>query len=322
MLVRAAPRSGRTTLLRSLARAAAANETARVIVLLIDERPEEATAWREALPVAEFAIATADLAPVEQVRTAELALERARRLAEAGVDAILLCDSLTRLAHAAGDVAEVKRLFGSGRNLAGGGSLTVIATTCRPAIDGAEAERAVITTETALVALDPDLAAAGVTPPLNARESRISNEDQLRDPDELEAARRLRAQLADLDAVEAANLLRDRIEATSTNAELLQLALAPSGWSALVGEPGPRGLARELDRLGVAIRLHVAEAVRLAVEDDVELALLDPLVEPGAAEDQPADPVDEAAVGGPDELCPVLVDVLAEWRRRARGSRR
>ena len=221
VLVRAAPRSGRTTLLRSLARAAAANETARVIVLLIDERPEEGTAWREALPVAELAIATADLAPVEQVRTAELALERARRLAEAGVDAILLCDSLTRLAHAAGDVAEVKRLFGSGRNLAGGGSLTVIATTVT-GIDGAEAERAVITTETALVALDPDLAAAGVTPPINARESRISNEDQLRDPEELEAARRLRAQLADLDAVEAANLLRDRIQATSSNAELLR----------------------------------------------------------------------------------------------------
>ena len=85
-----------------------------MIVLLIDERPEEATAWREALPVAEFAIATADLAPAEQVRTAELALERARRLAESGTDAILICDSLSRLGHAAGDVAEVKRLFGSG----------------------------------------------------------------------------------------------------------------------------------------------------------------------------------------------------------------
>ena len=131
VLVRAAPRSGRTTLLRSLARAAAATDTARVIVLLIDERPEEATAWREALPVAEFAIATAELAPVEQVRTAELALERARRLAEAGTDAVLVCDSLSRLAFAAGDVAEVKRLFGSGRNLAGGGSLTVIADRAR-----------------------------------------------------------------------------------------------------------------------------------------------------------------------------------------------
>jgi transcription termination factor Rho len=221
VLVRAAPRSGRTTLLRSLARAAAANDTARVIVLLIDERPEEGTAWREALPVAEFAIATADLAPVEHVRTAELAIERARRLAEAGVDAILLCDSLTRLAHAAGDVAEVKRLFGSGRNLAGGGSLTVIGTTVT-GIDGADAEQAVITTESAVVVLDPDLAADGVTPPINVRESRISNEDQLREPHELEAARRLRAKLADLDPDEAANLLRDRIEATSSNSELLE----------------------------------------------------------------------------------------------------
>jgi len=221
VLVRAAPRSGRTTLLRSLARAVAADDTARVIVLLIDERPEEGTAWRETVPVAEFAIATADLAPVEQVRTAELAVERARRLAEAGVDAILLCDSLTRLAHAAGDVAEVKRLFGSGRNLSGGGSLTVIGTTVE-GIDGADAERAVITTESSVVVLDPSLAAAGVTPPINVGESRISNEDQLREPEELEAARRLRAQLADLDAFEAATLLRDRIQATSSNAELLR----------------------------------------------------------------------------------------------------
>ncbi len=84
VLIRAAARSGRTTLLRSLARTAAMAETARVIVLLIDEKPEEATAWRESLPVAQFAIATAELAPVEQARTAELALERARRIAETG----------------------------------------------------------------------------------------------------------------------------------------------------------------------------------------------------------------------------------------------
>ena len=147
VLVRATARSGRTTLLRSLARAAAATETARVIVLLVDERPEEATAWREALPVAEFAIATAEMAPADQLRTAELALERARRLAETGTDAVLVCDSLSRLAFAAGDVGEVKRLFGSGRNLAGGGSLTVIATTVADGQDEGEAERAVATTE-------------------------------------------------------------------------------------------------------------------------------------------------------------------------------
>ncbi len=166
VLVRAAARSGRTTLLRSIARAVAAAETARVIVLLIDESPEEATAWREALPVAEFAIATADMAPAEQVRAAELALERARRLAESGTDAVLICDSLSRLAFAAGDVAEVKRLFGSGRNLAGGGSLTVVATVVADAQDEGEAERAVATTESSLIVLDPELAAAGVTPAL------------------------------------------------------------------------------------------------------------------------------------------------------------
>ena len=73
-------------------------DNARAIVLLIDERPEEATAWREALPVAELAIATAELAPIEQVRVAELALDRARRLAEDGINAVLVCDSLSRLA--------------------------------------------------------------------------------------------------------------------------------------------------------------------------------------------------------------------------------
>ena len=142
--------------------------------------PEEATAWREALPVAEFAIATAELAPVEQVRTAELALERARRLAETGVDAVLVCDSLSRLAFAAGDAAEVKRLFGSGRNLAGGGSLTVIATVLADARDEGEAERAVITTESSLIVLDPELAAAGVTP--GAARGRVPGLERGSDP--------------------------------------------------------------------------------------------------------------------------------------------
>ena len=221
ILIRAAARSGRTTLLRSLARAAAGSDTARVIVLLIDERPEEATAWREALPVAEFAIATADLAPVEQVRTAELALERARRLAESGTDAILICDSLSRLAFAAGDVGEVKRLFGSGRNLSGGGSLTVAATVLEDGPDEGEAERVALTTESLLITLDAELAAAGVTPALRAGEIRVSNEDQIREPAELEAARRMRSLLADLKPSDAAALLRERIEATPSNAELL-----------------------------------------------------------------------------------------------------
>ena len=155
------------------------------------------------------------------MRIAELALERARRHAEVGADVVLVCDSLSRLAFAAGDAAEVKRLFGSGRNLAGGGSLTVLATVLADARDEGEAERAVTTTESSLVVLDPELAAAGVHPALRATECRASNEDQLREPAELEGARRLRSLLADLDSAEAAAVLRERIEASASNSDLL-----------------------------------------------------------------------------------------------------
>jgi transcription termination factor Rho len=221
VLVRATPRSGRTTLLRGIARAAEAADV-RVICLLIDERPEESTAWREAVPAAEFAIATADQAPVEQLRAAELAIERARRLAELGEDAVMVCDSLSRLAYAAGDPADVKRLFGTGRNLAGGGSVTVVATVLADSSDEGEAERAVITTESSLITLDPGLAAAGVYPAIAPAGCRVSNEEDIREPAELEAVRRLRSLLADLDDAEAAGLLRERIEGTSSNAELLR----------------------------------------------------------------------------------------------------
>lgn len=221
VLVRAAPRSGRTTLLRALARAAVADERLRTILLLIDERPEETAGWRDALPEGELAIATADLSPTDQVRIAELATERARRVAELGQDVLVVCDSLSRLAHAAGGIDEVKRLFGTGRNLAGGGSVTVLATTLADSSDEGEAERAVITTESALITLDPELAAAGVEPALVAAECRVSNEQDLRAPEELEAGRRLRSLLADLDPREAAALLRERIEGAKTNAELL-----------------------------------------------------------------------------------------------------
>ena len=198
-------------------------EGPELIVLLIDERPEEATAWREALPGAQLATATAELAPAEQVRVAELALERARRRAEAGADVVLIVDSLSRLAVASGEAAEVKRLFGSGRDLAeeGTGSLTVIATVVEGAEDDGAAERAVITTESSLLRLDPELAAAGVFPALRAGECRVSNEEELREPEELAAVRRLRSLFADLAPAEAASLLRERIEASRTNAELL-----------------------------------------------------------------------------------------------------
>lgn len=162
VLIRSAPRSDRTTLLRELATAILAGGEAALIVVLIDERPEEVPVWERELSGAELALAPADLPPGEQVRIAELALERGRRAAEAGTDAVLICDSLSRLAVAADGVAEVKRLFGSGRDLAEdeAGSLTVIATVLEEGEEGDVAERAVATTESSLVNVDEVIAQA------------------------------------------------------------------------------------------------------------------------------------------------------------------
>src|SRR4051794_9792600 len=83
-----------------------------------------------------------------------------------------------------------------------------------------------------------------------------------------------------------------------------------------VGDPVPGRLGTELDRLRLAVRLHVAEGLRAVAEDDVQLALLDPLVQPGGAEHEPAQPVHERAVRRPDDVRPAVVDVLAEAGRR------
>ena len=258
VLVMAAPRSGRTTLLRGLARAVDAAEGPELIVLLIDERPEEATAWRQALPGGRDRDRDRR-AGARRAGAARRARARARAAARRGgrgrrADRRLAVAARGRRREWR---AEVKRLFGSARDLAeeGAGSLTVIATVVEGAEDDGAAERAVITTESSLIRLDPELAAAGVFPALRAGECRVSNEDELREPEELAAVRRLRSLLADLAPVEAADLLRERIEGSRSNAELLGLGepLAP------VGEASPGGLAGELDRLGVALRLDVAE---------------------------------------------------------------
>jgi transcription termination factor Rho len=224
LLVRAAPRSGRTTLLRGLGGAIQALEAGPdVTVLLIDERPEEATAWRVALPDAEIAAATADMSPADQARIADLALARAKRLVESGDDVVLICDSLSRLAVAHRDPAPAKALFGAGRELAeeGAGSLTLIATVLMGSHEDEEAITAVATTENAVVRLDPGLAAAGVYPAFRPADCRASDEEALREPAELEAVRRLRGLLAGLDPQVAAATLRERLESSRTNAELL-----------------------------------------------------------------------------------------------------
>lgn len=233
VLVRAAPRSGRTTLLRELAAALAGAEGTRVVVLLIDEKPEELPGWQQLPDEVELAVAAADRAPREQVRIAELALERARRLAEAGSDAVLLCDSLSRLAVAAGGVAEVKRLFGSGRELAdeGAGSLTVVATAFAEGDDEGSAERAVATTESVLIELDPELAGQGIVPALRFAACRSVAEEDLLEPRELVGLRSLRAKLGELSPITAAVFVRERLEGAESAAQVLASAAAEEGWS-------------------------------------------------------------------------------------------
>ena len=213
VLVRAEPRSGRTTLLRGLTKAiTAADDAPRVIVLLVDEGPEEVTEWSRQAPDAEIAAAPADLTPADQVRHAELALGLAKRRVEAGEDVVFVIDSLTRLGVAHGDPAAIKPVFGAGRELEeeGSGSLTVIATVLAGTEDGDEALEAVETTENATLALDRDLAAAGVVPALDVSASGVSNEDKLRSGEELEEARSFRLELTKLPSEEAATRLAQR----------------------------------------------------------------------------------------------------------------
>jgi transcription termination factor Rho len=222
VLVLAQPRSGRTTLLRALG-GAIAETGAQLCILLADERPEEVPQWNEAFPDAEIFAATADQEPREQVREAELAMGHAKRLAERGEDVVVLIDSLSRLALGYRDPSRVKRMFGAGRQLGdeGGGSLTVIATVLDSDDRGAEVREALETTENLLLRLDAGLAAKGIVPALVTAESRASGEDQLRDAEELEKVRRLREELGQMDAEEAARALSEQIVATGSNAELL-----------------------------------------------------------------------------------------------------
>jgi transcription termination factor Rho len=211
ILVLAEPRSGRTTLLRALARAFAA-AGARVLVLLADERPEEVTEWERALLEAEVIAAPADTEPRDQVRAAELAIGHAKRRAEAGEDVVVIIDSLSRLALGYRDTSRVKRIFGAGRELEGddSGSLTVIATVLEDDEKGPEVRTALETTENVLIRLDPGLAAQGIAPSLLVPDTRASGEEHLRDEAELAKARALRAELAPLEPAEAARVLGER----------------------------------------------------------------------------------------------------------------
>jgi len=226
VLVEAQPRSGRTSFLRSLAKAIAqgAGDEVEIIVLLIDERPEEVTAWSREVPEVEIAAAPADLGAHEQVRTAERILAKVKRQAESGVDVVIIVDSLTRLGTAYGDPGAVKPFFGTGRELEeeGAGSVTVIATALGGSPGDQDVMDAVHTTENSTIRLDAGLAAAGVKPSLDVTACAVSGQESVLDQVQVDAVRRLRAELKDMEPVPAANRLAELIKGTADNEELLK----------------------------------------------------------------------------------------------------
>lgn len=225
VLVEAQPRAGRTSFLRSLAKSIAGGTEAGtdVTVLLVDERPEEVTAWSREVPGVEIEAAPADLGAHEQVRVAERALARVKRQAESGEDVVIIVDSLTRLGNAYGDAGSVKPFFGTGRELEeeGAGSVTVIAT----ALWGSPGDQAVMdavhTTENATIRLDAGLAAAGIKPSLDVSSCALSGQEAVLTEKELDALRRLRAELKDMEPIPAAARLVQLINESESNEELL-----------------------------------------------------------------------------------------------------
>jgi transcription termination factor Rho len=195
-----------------------------VIVLLVDERPEEVTAWKREVTGVSIEAAPADLGAAEQVRIAERTLARVRRQAEAGQDVVMVVDSLTRLGTAYGDAGAIKPFFGTGRELEeeSAGSVTVIAT----ALWGSPGDEAVIdavrTTENATIRLDADLAAAGISPALDVRSCAISGQESVLTASEVDAVRRLRSELTEMDPAPAAARIVELINGSDNNQELLE----------------------------------------------------------------------------------------------------
>lgn len=233
----APPRAGRTTLLQAMAEAVAANEPqATLLLLFVDERPDEVARAERALPGAEVIATPPDEAPERQVHVADLVLEKARRLVEAGHDVVLLVDSATTLARAHQAMADtdadvlapaarraLQRFVGAARAVEEGGSLTVLATlvteTGHPT-DAALAEAFAGTGNVELV-LRRDLADAGCYPALDVAASGARREELFVAPERLVRLRALRERLAPMTPPEALAFLTERCAATPGNDALL-----------------------------------------------------------------------------------------------------
>jgi len=241
-LIVAPPRTGKTILLQKIANAISTNyPEAKLIVLLIDERPEEVTEMeRKTAEDVEVISSTFDEPAARHCQVAEVVIEKAKRLVEYGANVVILLDSITRLARAyntemphsgkiltggvdAGAMQMPKKFFGAARNVEEGGSLTIFATAL---IDtGSKMDEVIFeefkATGNMELHLDRRLVDKRIWPAIDISRSGTRREELLLDAKELELVYRLRRVLSDLNPVEAVELLKSRLGKCKTNAEFL-----------------------------------------------------------------------------------------------------
>jgi transcription termination factor Rho len=241
-LIVAPPRTGKTILLQKMANSIIRNyPDVKVIVLLIDERPEEVTDFRRNTPPSvEVVASTFDETTERHVQVTEMVIEKARRLVEFRHDVVILLDSITRLARAynaevphsgkiltggvdANALQKPKKFFGSARAIEHGGSLTILATAL---VDtGSKMDEVIFEefkgTGNSELHLDRRLVERRTWPAIDIAASGTRREELLLDKKELELVYRLRKVLADMNVVEAMELLRGRLLKVKTNAEFL-----------------------------------------------------------------------------------------------------
>ena len=243
MLIVAPPRTGKTVLMQKMAKAITKNNPdVKIIVLLVDERPEEVTDFKRncAAPNVEVVASTFDEQSNRHVAIAEAVIEKAKRLVEFGEDVVILLDSITRLARAynaemphsgkimtggldSNALQRPKKFFGAARAIERGGSLTIIGTAL---VDtGSKMDEVIFEefkgTGNAELHLDRKLVEKRIWPAIDVAGSGTRREELLLDKKELELVYRLRKVLSDMNVVEAMELLRGRLKKVKTNAEFL-----------------------------------------------------------------------------------------------------
>ncbi|MEO8233839.1 MAG: transcription termination factor Rho [Flavobacterium sp.] len=239
-MIVAQPKTGKTMLLKEIANAIASNHPeVYLIVLLIDERPEEVTDMQRSVR-GEVVASTFDREPQEHVKIANIVLEKAKRLVECGHDVVILLDSITRLARAyntvqpasgkvlsggvdANALQKPKRFFGAARNVENGGSLSIIATALTET--GSKMDEVIFEefkgTGNMELQLDRKIANRRIFPAIDLTSSSTRRDDLLLDEKTIQRMWIMRKYLADMNPVEAMEFINDRFKKTRNNEEFL-----------------------------------------------------------------------------------------------------